>query len=115
MYYDQTKTAAENLMALVELNTKNNFGEWANLIQDIASEVPSMTDDHWNMIYDRMKADCDATEGQDGILINGSYYDWKQFDTQRNDMIRDYLKYFDDQTLLEVYVGLIARLVEKRS
>lgn len=115
MHYDQTKTAAENLMALVELNQKNSFGEWANLIQDIAMDVPSMTEDHWDMIYDRMEADVQDTEGQDGILINGNYYDWRQFETQRNDMIRDYLRYFDDQTLKEVYVELIARLIAKRS
>ena len=115
MHYDKNKSAAENLMVLVELNQKNSFGEWANLIQDIASELPTMTEDHWDRIYIRMQSDIDATEGTDGVLLNGQYYDWKEFTTKRNDMIRDYLRYYDDKTLKGVYVELINRLIAKRS
>ena len=115
MHYDQSKTAAENLMTLVELNKKNSFGEWANLIQDIACDLPTMTDDHWDLIYNRMQSDVDVTEGTDGVLINGTYYDWKEFTTKRNDMIRDYLGYYDDKTLKGVYVELINRLIAKHS
>ena len=106
-FADKNKSPKDNLMFLIERDSKNEWGKWADLIQDIASELPTMTKEHWDEIYAHMKTDIDACEGQDGTLINGNYYDWREYTTRRNEILRSFLDYFDDETLKGVFNQII--------
>lgn len=106
-FANKNKSPKENLMFLIERDSKNDWGKWADIIQDIASGLPTMTTEHWNEIYEHMKADIDACEDQDGTLINGTYYDWRQYGMYRNDILRSFLDYFDDETIKGVFNQLI--------
>ena len=92
-------SARKILLGVVALDQTHKWGEIANLIQDLYAEwcEENHKEAEWNLIYDKMQADVDACKDQDGALINGDYYDWRVFDSQKVQIIESFLKYFTDE------------------
>lgn len=73
------------------------FGKAANKINRVAQEV--LPKEQFHKITDKQNDDINECDGMDGMLLNGEYFDWKEFETRRDDMIKAFLRYFDTQQL----------------
>ena len=74
-----------------------DMGHALNHIQDAAEQV--LSESHWMRYLRASNRDYNACEGMDGILLNGEYFDWKVFETQKDDIVRAFLRYFDDSDI----------------
>ena len=81
-----------------------NWGEGANKIQDVAEQVLSKKDFREYLI--KSSEDMSVCEGQDGVLFNGQYFDWKQFDYMSHNILDAFLDYFTDNSLKRIYLVL---------
>lgn len=79
---------------------KLNMGKSLNLLQDIAERVLSKR--RWREYLIASNKDVQECEGMDGLLINGRYFDWKEFETNKNSIIMAYLKYFTEEEVKEI-------------
>ena len=82
----------------------SSFGEVLNNIQDLFEDVASKAE--WREFLRKSNKDAEKTEGSDGMLINGVYFDWKEFHTRRNEIIIAFLGYFNDDQLSRIYKRL---------
>ena len=82
--------------------TKNQgeFGAMLNYIQDVAEEV--LTEREWDAYLEKANNDTEQCEEQDGILLNGEYFDWRQFKSQRFNIVKAYLRYFNQEQLNKI-------------
>lgn len=79
-----------------KMHTKT-FGEAANEINDTAERVLSKA--QFRKVLIKQNQDADDCEGMDGMFLNGEYFDWKQFEPRKDDMLRAFLRYFDTPQL----------------
>ena len=75
-----------------------DMGYSLNHIQDVAEQV--LTPKRWTEYLIASNADANECEGMDGILINGEYFDWKEFGPHKERIVRAYLRYFTDDELV---------------
>lgn len=77
-----------------------DFGKSANYIQGIAWEVcPQSSIKRFARAMSKDAEDCD---GMDGMLLNGDYYDWREFTWNKDAMITSFLGYFTDNELEKI-------------
>lgn len=81
------------------------WGEILNEIQDVAYDV--LSSQEYLEYYYKAQADEVECQVQDGILLNGDYYDWKEFTTKKMDIISSWLNYFSEDSLEKIYKALI--------
>ena len=79
---------------------KLNMGKSLNLLQDIAERVLSKR--RWREYLIASSKDAQECEDMDGLLINGEYFDWKEFEFNKNNIIRAYLRYFTEEEVKEI-------------
>lgn len=97
------------------------FGVALNVIQDSAEM--NLPKKRFKQFLAASNKDYEACEGQDGILLNGEYFDWKQFTRRKDDIIAAFCRYFSEEelekiyafqeTLRKVYNGSLKPLVDK--
>ena len=88
---------------LEKVNLKRDFGYVLNELQDIACENLSK-----RSVNNYLRASCrdaNACEGMDGMLINGHYWDWKEFFKVR-EIVSAWLDYFTESELQTIYANL---------
>ena len=90
--------------AIIQKLGKKDFGEAANKINEIAKKVIEKKE--FARITRNQQKDLDECDGMDGMLLNNEYFDWKEFETRKNDMIRAFLRYFDIFQLQVIYLNL---------
>ena len=73
------------------------FGKAANRINRVAQKV--LPKAQFQRIVVKQNKDVKECDGMDGMLLNNEYFDWKEFETRRDDMTRAFLRYFDTQQL----------------
>ena len=83
------------------INTINNsfgsncsWGKIFNFIQDVAEKT--LTKKEFYKFLELTNNEVELCDGEDGHLVNGHYYDWKEFDIKRDDMVNDFLDIFDN-------------------
>ena len=84
-------------MILDKLDFRKEWGAIVNQIQDIVCRI--FDDDELEIYLKRSAADLRSTEGMDGILFNFHYFDWREFDTKKKEIVAAYLEYFTDEQL----------------
>lgn len=92
-------------MNIILTKAKNlNMGQALNLIQDIAEKV--LTKRRWRQYLVASNKDAQECEGMDGLLINGEYFDWKEFECKKNNIILAYLRYFTEDEIKIISVNM---------
>lgn len=81
---------------LKKVNT-TNWGKACNILQDIAFNV--LTKKSLVRYLHNANKDVEECEGLDGVLLNGKYFDWKEYDYNYKAIINAYLDYFTDNEL----------------
>ena len=83
------------------INTINNsfgsnssWGKIFNFIQDVAGKT--LTKKEFYRFLELVNEEADLCDGEDGQLVNGRYYDWREFNNKRDDMVNDFLDIFDN-------------------
>lgn len=85
---------------LKEKKESLNMGKTLNYLQDVALKVLSPRKAH--EYISKSSNDARQCDGMDGLFINGRYFDWKVFETQKYDIVKAYLDYFDNDTLVAI-------------
>ena len=84
-----------------------NNGEWGvvlNELQDKAEDALSKKE--FNTYLIKSSKDLDKCEGMDGILLNGHYFDWREFQFKAKEIVHAWLDYFDPHQLELIYNSL---------
>lgn len=89
------------------LDRSNGWGKACNQIQDAAFETFSAI--QWNTFAARQEKDYNECEGSDFLIMNGHYFDWKEFEIKENEIILAYLSYFTDSQLEKIYKYLCSK------
>lgn len=113
-----TPTAAATIKAIPAITVedliinklKSTHGGWGailNRIQEAAEQVLPMKslEDYIN----KAVKDEAASEGTDGVIFNGEYFDWREFDAKRVQIVKAYMKYFTTGELNMIYTQLRTR------
>ena len=82
---------------IAKLNLNKGWGKCLNVIQDIAEKV--LPKKEWLSYLKSSWEDAQACKGMDGVLLNGQYFDWRQFETHSREIVLAYLNYFSDEQL----------------
>lgn len=93
-----TKSATK-ILNLVDMS--GGWGPACNQIQDAAYKVLSVKD--WNDVSSRVGEDLEISEGNDFITMNGRYFDWKEFDHRKVDIVYAYLLYYSPEQLVKIH------------
>ena len=71
---------------------KLDLGHALNHIQDVAEQV--LTEEEFQRYLIDSSKDADECDGMDGMLLNGRYFDWREFNWNKDQMVKSYLDYF---------------------
>ena len=83
---------------------KLSMGEALNLIQDVAESVLSKK--RWKQYLTASNKDADECDGMDGMLLNGEYFDWREFNWNKNAIINAFLRYFTEDEINKIDVAM---------
>ena len=92
----------EKIMSKIPI--EGTWGSVLNDLQDVAYDV--LTREEILAYLEKEEADEEKAGGNDGVLFNGDYYDWREFNTKRNNIISSWLSYFPEESLEKIYKGL---------
>ena len=88
-------------MNIILIKVKNlNMGQALDFIQSIAEHVLSKR--RWRQYLIASSQDAEECDGMDGILLNGEYFDWKEFEWNKNKIILAYLRYFTEEEIRNI-------------
>lgn len=90
----------EKLISLFP-DKKNNWGKICNLLQNVAEIV--LPKKQFEAYVRASNEDMAVCEGCDFVTFNGEYFDWKEFDYNRDNIIRAFLKYFSESQQQEMF------------
>lgn len=85
---------------LKKINPKSDIGKILNHLQDVAEQVLSEKEFHKYLV--KSCKDMDECEGMDGMLINGQYFDWREFNFKQCEMVYAWLGYFTDKQIARI-------------
>ena len=85
---------------LKHLNMNQSWGEICNQVQDAAEKA--LTDAAWNTYIRKANHDLEQCEGSDFVLMNGQYFDWKEFDSKKTEIVLAFLEYFSGTDLYRI-------------
>lgn len=87
--------------------THGGWGAILNRIQEAAEQVLPMKslEDYIN----KAVKDEAASDGTNGVIFNGEYFDWREFDAKRVQIVKAYMKYFTTGELNMIYRQLKTR------
>ncbi len=71
---------------------RGDWGKVLNILQEIAEKV--LSENEFKHYVNKSVSDAGRCVGMDGILINGHYFDWKDFDKKSEDIVLAWLDYF---------------------
>jgi len=93
-------------MKLLEYCDKHfrDWGKAANFLQDLAEQ--RLTEQEFEDFLIRANEDVISCDGMDGQLINGFYFDWREFDFKKRDIINAFINYFNEEQQLKMERGL---------
>ncbi len=86
------------------LDLSQGWGKCCNQIQDAAYET--MTPLRWNAFAARQNKDAEECEGEDFVVFNGQYFDWREFDRKAREIVMAYLSYFTEPQLMRILTYL---------
>ena len=89
---------------LEKLNLNFTWGKILNKIQNVM--LSCLDNEASNKILEREMEDTQLTEGMDCIIFNGQYFDWREFNTRKIDIVLAYLDYFNSNELELIYHNL---------
>jgi len=92
------KSLEEQILELVDRS--EGWGKALNQIQDAADVT--MTTAQWNAFAAKQEEDFNACEGSDFLVLNGHYFDWKEFKIKEAEIILAYLTYFTENQLVKI-------------
>jgi len=85
---------------LKHLNMNQSWGKICNQVQDAAEKA--LTDAAWNAYIRKASHDHDQCKGSDFVLLNGQYFDWKEFDIKKTEIVLAFLDYFTDVQIYRI-------------
>lgn len=87
-----------------KLNLAKGWGKCLNKIQDVAEKV--LTPQQWNTFLIRSNHDAEECEGSDFLMINGHFWDWREFDYKGGEIVFAFLDYFTEPQLKRILKSL---------
>ena len=99
------KSVIELKVSIIKkLDTSKPWGKLCNQIQDVAYDHLSAK--AWNSYIEKAARDSEECDGSDFLVMNGRYWDWKEFDTKTVEIVTAFLDYFNASalTLIEKYL-----------
>lgn len=81
-----------------------NMGAALNHIQDVAEQI--LSEERWDSFLIATNVDASECEGMDGMLLNGEYFDWREFEFKKNEIIRAFLRYFTYEEIASIAKAL---------
>ena len=88
---------------LCKVNLKD-WGRALNKLQDVAEKV--LPKKEFKSYLIKSNADMDKCDGMDGILLNGEYFDWREFTYKQKEIVSAWLRYFDEDQLMKIAKAL---------
>lgn len=82
------------------LDRSCGWGHACNQIQNAAFHTLPLSE--WNGVALRQEKDIQDCEGSDYLIMNGQYFDWKEFEIKEVAIIMAYLSYFTDLQLKKI-------------
>ena len=91
-------------IVLFKINFERDFGEILNHLQDVAEKA--LPKKEFNEYLRKSCADMGECDAMDGILINGYYFDWKEFNSKKVEIVTAWLSYFNEKQLIKIAQAL---------
>lgn len=85
---------------LKSLNMNQSWGKICNQIQDAADKA--LTTPQWNAYLNKANKDMDECDGSDFLVLNGQYFDWKEFESKKTEIVLAFLDYFTDVQIYRI-------------
>lgn len=85
---------------IVQKMKQYDMGHSLNHIQNTAEKV--LTKKRWREYLLASNKDAQVCDGMDGILLNGEYFDWKEFGYRKNEIVKAYLRYFTEEEVQKI-------------
>lgn len=104
--------SVEDLIIHEVETTKGGWGAILNRIQDAAEAA--LPKRNFQAYLDKAERDANASEGIDGVLLNGQYFDWREFEPKRLQIVRAYMRYFSAGELNMIHSQLKLKTRRKR-
>ena len=82
---------------LSHLKIGSNWGDACNVIQDVADK--HLSTKAWNAYIIQAAKDMAECEESDFLVMNGKYWDWKEFGPCATEIVNTFLDYFGDADL----------------
>lgn len=89
---------------ILKKTKKLNMGQALNAIQDTAEKV--LSKNRWQQYLVDSNADAEECDGMDGILLNGEYFDWREYGWNKNNIIKAYLRYFTENEIKQIALAM---------
>ena len=84
-----------------------NNGEWGvvlNELQDVAEQ--SISSKEFKAYLHKSNKDMDSCDGMDCLIINGHFFDWREFKFKAKQIVLAWLEYFTPHQLELIYNNL---------
>ena len=91
------KNLKEQIISKYPNLDKEGWGAVLNSIQDVACE--HLTKKSVTRYHIKSNFDAQMCEGMDGIILNGRYFDWREFKSKAREIVNAYLDYFNEREL----------------
>ena len=85
---------------LESLNMSQSWGKICNQIQDAAEKA--LTTLQWNAYLHKANKDMGECDGSDFLVLNGQYFDWKEFESKKTEIVLAFLDYFTDVQIYRI-------------
>ena len=89
---------------LSKVDLEQDFGKTLNHLQNIAKKVLSKKE--FDIYLELAGDDIEECEGMDGMLLNGCYFDWKEFSYKQREIVSAWLSYFNETQLGKIAKAL---------
>ena len=92
------------MLEILKKVEKLDLGHALNHIQNTAEKVLSKR--RWYQYLVASSKDAQECDGMDYLLINGQYFDWKEFGWNKNAIVMAFLEYFTNDEIKQIAVAL---------
>lgn len=90
---------------LAKLDTSKEWGVLCNQVQDVAEE--HLSNHAFGQYIRKASRDLRECEGSDFLVMNGHYWDWREFDSNTVPIVLAFLDYFDLDSLTIIEQNLL--------
>lgn len=79
---------------------ERSSGKVMNTLQDIAEKI--LSNKQLDKFFAAISKDYEECEGSDYMILNGHFFDWKEFDYKKVEMVNAFLSYFPAEKITDI-------------